>query len=104
MPFNGILNENITAQATPGSTVDWSGGEGVCIMEGTWNGATITLQMRSNSDGAWVGMGSNAALTADGVFSFVAPQGAQLRALASVADPTGVEVSIMKLGGAARQM
>ncbi len=94
MAYNGILNENITLQATPSSVVDWSGGEGVCIMEGSWNGATLTLQVRSNSAGAWVGMGSDAALTADGVVAFTAAAGMQLRVEASVADPTGVEVTI----------
>jgi hypothetical protein len=94
MAYNGLFNENITLQATPGTVIDWSGGEGVCIMEGTWNGATITLQVRSNSLGAWVSLGSSAALTADGSFAFTVAAGMQIRALASVADPTGVEVSI----------
>jgi hypothetical protein len=97
MAYNGILNENITLQATPSSIVDWSGGEGVVIMEGTWNGATLTLQIRSNSAGAWVAVGSSSTLSADGVAAFVAPAGSQLRVEASVADPTGVEVTIGKV-------
>lgn len=97
MTYNGLLNENITLQATPSTIVDWSGGEGIAIMEGTWNGATLTLQTRSNVLGAWVSMGSSAALTADGTVAFVAGRGSQLRILASVADPTGVEVTIQKV-------
>lgn len=96
MAQDGLLNENITAQATPSSTVDWSGGPGFCIMEGTWNGATLTLQARSNVAGGWVSMGSSAALTEDGAVGFTAGRGTQLRVLASVADPTGVEVSILR--------
>lgn len=96
MAQDGLLNENITLQATPSTVVDWSGGEGVAIMEGTWNGATLTLQVRSSVNGAYVSMGSSAALTADGAVAFVAPAGSQLRIEASVADPTGVEVSILR--------
>lgn len=96
MPQDGLLNENITLQATPSSIVDWSGGEGLAIMEGTWNGATLTLQTRSNVAGGWVPLGSSAALTADGSVAFVAGAGSQLRILASVADPTGVEVTILR--------
>ncbi len=97
MAYNGLLNETITLQATPSTIVDWSGGEGLVLMEGTWNGATLSLQIRSNVDGAWIGMGSSSALTADGGSAFVAPAGSQLRVLASVADPTGVDVSILKV-------
>ena len=91
-----LLNESITLQATPSTVVNWSGGEGLCIMEGTWNGATLTLQVRSTTGGAWVPLGSSAALTADGSVAFVAGAGSQLRILASVADPTGVNVSILR--------
>jgi hypothetical protein len=97
MSYNGLLNENLTLQATPSTIVDWSGGEGICIMEGTFNGATLILQTRSNVAGAWVSMGSNAELTADGVVAFVAGASSQLRIEATVADPTGVEVSIQKV-------
>ncbi len=95
--IGSLLNENITLQATPSSIVRWLGGEGIAIMEGTWNGATLTLQIRSSVDGAWVGMGTDAALTDDGVVAFVASNGTDLRILASVADPTGVEVSILEV-------
>jgi hypothetical protein len=93
--IGGLLNENITLQSTPSSIVRWQGGEGIVIMEGTWNGATMTLQVRSSAAGAFVSMGSDAALDADGVVAFVASSGSDLRVEASVADPTGVEVSIL---------
>lgn len=97
MAYNGLLNETLTLQATPSSVVDWSGGEGLYIADGTWNGATLTLQVRSNVNGNWISMGATGALTADGAVAFVAPHGSQLRVEASVADPTGVAVSIMKV-------
>jgi hypothetical protein len=97
MSYNGLLNENITLMATPSTIVDWSGGDGICIMEGTFNGATMILQTRSNVLGAWVSMGSSAELTEDGVVAFVAGASSQLRILATVANPTGVEVSIQKV-------
>lgn len=98
MAYNGLLNETLTLQATPSTIVDWSGGEGLYIGDGTWNGATLTLQVRSNVNGNWISMGSAAELTADGAIAFVAPSGCQLRIEASVADPTGVAVSILKMG------
>ena len=97
MSYNGLLNHELTLMATPSTIVDWSGGEGNYLAHGTWNGATLTLQIRSNSSGVWVSMGSSAALTADGSAAFVAAAGSQLRVLASVADPTTVIVSILKV-------
>jgi len=93
--IGSLLNETITLQATPSSIVRWLGGEGIAIMEGTFNGATMTLQIRSSVDGAFVSMGSDAELVADGVVAFVASHGTDLRIEASVADPTGVDVSIL---------
>lgn len=95
--IGGLLEEAITLQATPSSIVRWQGGEGIAIMEGTWNGATMTLQIRSSAAGAFVSMGTDAALTADGVVAFVAAPGTDLRIEASVADPTGVDVSILSV-------
>jgi hypothetical protein len=96
MAQDGVLEHVLDTAAERTAVVDWSGGEGVYVAVGTFNGATITLQMRVNTGGTWVSMGSSGALTADGVVAFVAPAGSQLSAVASVATPTSVKVSIMR--------
>lgn len=90
-----FVNEEILLQVTPSTVVDWSGGEGVAIMEGTFNGATLTLEIQAVVGAGFVAHGTSATLTADGSIGFTAPAGCQLRIKASVADPTSVFVSIM---------
>ncbi len=94
---NELLEHNLDSAAEATALVDWSGGEGVFIAEGTWNGATITLQIRVSPAGNFISMGSTGALTADGAVAFTAPAGVQLRAIASVATPTSVLASILKV-------
>jgi len=93
---NGVLEHILDSSVEATSIVDWSGGEGMFIAEGTWNGATVTLQVRTTPARSFVSMGSTGVLTEDGAVAFVAPAGVQLRAIASVAVPTDVAASILK--------
>lgn len=47
----------------------WQGGPGYFLAQGTWGGATATLQVSSNH-GDWVAAGSSTTFTADGVGGF----------------------------------
>lgn len=92
----GVVEHLLDSAAEATTVVNWPGGEGVFIAEGSWNGATVTLQIKAGASGAYIAVGSSSTLTADGVAAFVAPAGAKLRAIASVAVPTAVYASIMK--------
>jgi len=48
-----------------GNGADWSGGEGTVICEGTFDGATVTLEAQF-ADGDWVACGDLTIFTAAG--------------------------------------
>lgn len=56
-----------------GSWVDWPGGEGVFAVEGTWGGATASLEFSLDGGSTAIPAGSESELTADGGVSFRLP-------------------------------
>lgn len=61
------LLSNATAT---GAEAWWPGGEGVFQAEGTWSGATVTLQFKTDQ-GSWVTAGKDTTLTANGAGGFI---------------------------------
>lgn len=61
------LLENASAT---GSAVEWPGGEGVFECEGTWSGATATLQFRT-ANGTWVAVGTDTTMSSNGAAGFI---------------------------------
>lgn len=57
------------ASAT-GTAQDWPGGEGVFECEGTWAGATASLEFKTGN-GTWIAVGKDTTLTANGAGAFI---------------------------------
>jgi hypothetical protein len=70
------LDLALNASAT-GSAQVWPGGKGVFMVEATWGGGTVKLQI-INPIGTWIDVPS-ASFTANGIFNFDLPPG-QIRA------------------------
>lgn len=79
-----------------GTAVDWPGGEGTFTCDGTWNGATMTLQRSADAGTTWVAMGDDTTLTANGHGGFIFGA-CQLRVVATVADPTSLTARVINL-------
>ncbi|VVE74120.1 hypothetical protein PCA31118_04684 [Pandoraea captiosa] len=71
-----------------GQSVDWPGGNGACFAEGTFGGATLTLQILS-PNGTWMTLGNQTTFTANGVAGFTAPAG-QVRMQITGGTPSAV--------------
>ena len=73
-----------SARTTDGdsSAVGWNGGRGALVVNGTWDGATMTLKA-ADASGNYISLGSDAELTADGIVNFDLPAGFTLRATLS---------------------
>lgn len=87
-----VLTLLSNASAT-GSAVHWAGGRGQFKLAGTVGGATITLQTLGPDGSSWLGLGTDAALTASGVVGFDCPPG-QLRALVAGGSPSGLYAEV----------
>lgn len=74
--------------AATGSAAHWPGGPGVVTAEGTWAGATATLQVLS-PNGTWVSTGVT--FTANGTATFSAPT-ADLRIAITGGPPTALYI------------
>jgi hypothetical protein len=70
-----------------GDGAAWPGGGGVLFVNGTWGGATVSLQW-SDDGTTWWGLGSDHALTADGLVHFMLPAGEIRAAVASAGTTT----------------
>lgn len=66
----GYREELLTNASATGSEVWWPGGEGVFQAEGTWGGATVTLQFKSDR-GTFITVGTDTTLTANGAGGFI---------------------------------
>lgn len=64
------------------STFNWPGGIGTFAVWGTFDSATVKLQVLgpNNDDSTWIDVGSDVELTADGVGNFQLATGCQIRA------------------------
>lgn len=76
------------ASATGNSAI-WPGGRGVFIAAGTFNGATVTLQLLGPNNSTWIDAGSFTTLTAAGAGVFDLPQG-QIRAAVTGGPPSAM--------------
>ena len=67
---------------------DWPGGDGVCYAEGTFAGATLTLQTKS-PNGTYMTVGAATTFTANGAGGFTLPAGA-IRMLIAGGPPSAI--------------
>lgn len=94
MGYPGIISKTIAlleSGSATGAAVSWPGNRGVITAEGTWSGATLTLQYQTRN-GSWVNVDpTNGVLTANGMFGFELPPG-QIRASISGGPPSAMYV------------
>lgn len=84
MALGSIDGETLNANGSTATTITWPGGYGWWFVEGTWNTATVTLEVTPATGDAW--QAAATALTADGLASFgPLPSGVQVRATMSSA-------------------
>lgn len=79
------LGSNVSATTT---AVHWPGGDGFMTIEGTWSGATATLQVQSQH-GTWIAVGPDTTFTADGAAGFSLGE-CQIRVLIAGGPPSAV--------------
>ncbi len=72
-----------------GDGVAWQGGSGVFFVNGTWDSATVSLEW-SDDGTTWWALGSDHALTADGLVHFMLPAG-EIRAAIASAGTTSLD-------------
>lgn len=54
------------------SVIKWQGGDGMLLAEGTWDGATVAVQISPDQGTTWQSI-TSASLTANGTYVFRAP-------------------------------
>jgi len=81
-----ILLNNASAT---GDEVVWGGGMGVFACEGTFGGATVTLQYLGPDGTTYRAMGTDTTLTSGGAGVFIFPPGV-IRALVAGGAPSGL--------------
>ena len=72
----------LSDEAATGVECKWGGGAGLFLVEGTFNGATIKLQVRT-PNGVWMDVGDETTLTAIGLAGFILPASLGVRAFVS---------------------
>jgi hypothetical protein len=77
-----------------GDDLGWNGGRGSLVARGTWDGATITFSA-ADSSGAFIDLGSDAVLTADGIVNFDLPAGFTLRATVSGVGTSSLNAAVV---------
>ena len=78
---------------TTGDGVEWPGGPGVSIVNGTWDSATASLEW-SEDDNVWWSPGYS--LTADGLIAFTLPAGFLRIAIGSAGGSTELSAIIKR--------
>lgn len=76
------------ASAT-GDSVVWPGGSGAFTAEGTFDGATVKLQMKTRN-GSWLSVGTETELTSEGAGGFTLPAGEIRAEVSGGSSPTGL--------------
>jgi len=61
--------DGVTADGNS-SSVDWPGGVGQMVVEGTFGSGTVKLQMSPDDGTTWVAIGGDSTVTADAVVNF----------------------------------
>lgn len=69
-----IIIANGNYPATPG-WIDWEGGYGSVMVAGTFDSATVKLQIQLPDGSTWVDIGTATNFTATGIGGFLAPAG-----------------------------
>ena len=66
------FDQVFTSQTANGSTssLNWDGGKGQVIASGTWDSATLQLEMSPDSGTKWVSAGDECKLSDSGGFNF----------------------------------
>jgi len=80
-----------------GSPVKWPGGRGTFAVDGSFDGATVTLQMLGPDGSSYLSVGDDAALTAEGVVNFDLPP-CHIRALVAGGSPNAMYATAEKIG------
>lgn len=84
------------ASAT-GSAVAWPGGRGTFEVDGTFGGATVTLSKLGPDGSSYISVGSDGALTAEGVVNFDLPP-TSIKAVVSGGSPSALYAKATKIG------
>ncbi len=92
-PTRALLLSNVSAQAA-GPAVNWQGGIAALILVGTMGGCTVSLQVLADDGATWVALGASTTVTATGVVTPVYVPAGQVRAVVTVATPTGLYCSL----------
>ena len=85
--------------AATGSPFNWPGGRGTFVVDGTFAGATVTLSAISPDGSNYVSVGSDAALTAEGMVNFDLPP-TKIKAVVSGGSPSALYAKATKIGEA----
>lgn len=66
--------EALDGASATGASIAWPGGDGILIVNGTWDSASATLEY-SVDDSVWYSLGADYSLSADGLVPFSLPSG-----------------------------
>lgn len=83
--------------AATGAAVRWPGGRGTFIVDGSFDGGTVTLSVISPDGSSYVSVGDDAALTAEGVVNFDLPP-TLIKAVVSGGSPNALYATATKIG------
>lgn len=67
-----LLNNFSSGGSGNSGIVSWPGGQGTFIINATFNGSTVSLQINGPS-GAWITVGPDTTKTVDGIGNFALP-------------------------------
>ena len=80
-----------------GEAIDWPGGSGMFVVNGTWDGANASLEWRSEPDddenAGWFVLGPSVVLEDDGAVIFTLPRG-QVRVAIAGAGTTSLTAGV----------
>lgn len=93
----GFFERLLTNASATGSAVRWPGGEGVFEVEGTWAGATVTLQFKT-ANGTWLDVGTDTTKTANGAGGFILHP-CDVKATVSGGPPSALYAAVTRTGG-----
>ena len=79
------------------TTTGWNGGEGTVVCEGTFDGATVTLECKAPESSEWVACGTETTFTEAGVAQISLAGGFLLRGSVSNVGTTSVTLRITRV-------
>ena len=93
---NTVRKTLLSNASATGSAATWPGGAGFFQAEGTFDGASVDLQIQT-PNGTWVDVGGETRITANGMGFFYAPAGQVRAAVSGGTSPTALYAYIMRL-------